>query len=250
VADQSTGAAPLGVTHLRDFMVFEQHVKAARARRGAEVPAEWYEAPTYYHGTATSLLGSGVDLAAPTWTEKLDFELELACIVGSGGSNIVAADAEAHIAGLTIFNDWSARDVQRREMAVGLGPSKSKDFAGSVGPRLVQLAELAPYRVEAGRWRLEMVARINGCEVTRGNAVDMRWSFAEIIEHASRDCALMDGELLGSGTVGGGCLLELGPGARPGADGVPGSDGHDWLQPGDLVELEIEHIGVLATRIA
>ncbi len=240
---------PLGITHVRDFMAFEDHVRNARARRGATVPDEWYLGPTYYHGTATTLVGDGAVVPHPTWTTRLDFELELACVIGEGAANIDAAGAERHIAGLTIFNDLSARDLQRREMAVGLGPSKSKDFAGAVGPRLVPLDELLEVREGPGRWNLAMRARINGCEVSHGTAATMRWSFAELIEHASRDCPLMPGELLGAGTVGGGCLLELGPGARPGPDGIPGSDGHDWLQPGDVVELEVDRIGTLTTTI-
>jgi fumarylacetoacetate (FAA) hydrolase len=225
------------ITSIRDFMAFEAHVRNARARRGAEVPPEWYEGPTYYHGTPHTILRHEEPLVKPDWTRKLDFELELACIIGTPGVDIAVEDAERHIAGFTIMNDWSARDVQRREMAVGLGPSKSKDFASSFGPGMVPLGDLAGVTIEPGRYDLTMVARIDGVEVSRGNAKDMNWTFSELIAHASVRSPLEAGALLASGTVGGGCLLELGP------------EVHAWLEPGNVVELEIERIGVLRTPI-
>ena len=225
------------IVSIRDFMVFEQHVRTARARRGAEVPAEWYEAPTFYYSNPRTLFGHGSDVPRPAYTQKLDFELEIACVLDSGGVDLTVEQAEACIAGLCIFNDWSARDVQRQEMAVGLGPSKAKDFAQSLGPHLVPLAELAERRVGPGKYDLAMQARINGVQVSAGNARDMRWGFAELVAHASQTVPLVAGEVFGSGTVGTGCILEL------------GTEVHRWLEPGDEVELEIELLGVLRNRV-
>ncbi|MBC7644938.1 MAG: fumarylacetoacetate hydrolase family protein [Thermoleophilia bacterium] len=227
------------ITSIRDFMVFEQHVKNARGRRGLEVPAEWYEGPTFYFTNCAAgvLFPDGIDVPRPSYTSRLDFELELACVIGTGGRNISVDDAEQHIAGFTIYNDWSARDVQRREMAVGLGPSKGKDFAQSLGPHLVTPEELKQLRVGRGRYACAMTCSINGTVVSAGNARDMRWDFAELIAHASQDVALEPGDVLGSGTVGTGCLLELGP------------DVHRWLEPGDVVAMNIAGIGTLTNRV-
>jgi fumarylacetoacetate (FAA) hydrolase len=221
----------------RDFYAFEAHVRAARARRGLEMVPEWYEAPVFYFSNPGALLGHGEPLAAPRYTAELDFELEVACVIGIGGRDIPAAEAERYIAGYTILNDWSARDVQRREMRVGLGPAKGKDFATSAGPCLVTPDELADRR--AGRaFDLEMTARINGRTVSRGNLGEIHYGFPEMIERASQGAALRPGDLIGTGTVGTGCILELGPDATGG-----------WLGPGDVVELEVERLGVLRTPI-
>jgi fumarylacetoacetate (FAA) hydrolase len=173
----------------------------------------------------------------PAATNELDFELELACVIGRAGRDIPVAGAESHVAGYTIMNDWSARDVQRQEMSVGLGPAKGKDFATSLGPTLVTPDELADRRRPDGRYDLTMIARVNGEEVGRGNAGDIHWTFAQMIERASRDVELQPGDVIGSGTVGGGCLLEL------------GQEIHPWLEPDDEVELEIERIGRLRNRV-
>jgi fumarylacetoacetate (FAA) hydrolase len=218
-------------------MAFEEHVRNARARRGLEVPPEWYEAPTFYFTNHRSLVPSGEPVRRPAYTTRLDFELELACVIGTAGRDIPASRAEAHIAGYTIFNDWSARDVQRREMAVGLGPSKAKDFASTLGPHLATLEELEPWRIAPGRYDLAMSVSINGTPISTGNSSEMRWDFCELIEFASREVELFPGDVIGSGTVGGGCLLELGP------------EVHGWLEPGDEVELAIDGIGVISNRI-
>ncbi len=220
-------------------MVFEEHVRNARARRGLEVPSEWYEAPTFYFtNSAPSVIrGDGDAIARPAYTTMLDVELEIACVIGVGGRNISAADAEAHIAGYTIYNDWSARDVQRREMAVGLGPCKAKDFAQSLGPHMVTAEELEPWRVGPGRFALAMDLIVNGQRIGGGNARDMRWDFCELVEFASQDVALHPGDVLGSGTVGTGCILELGADVQP------------WLVPDDVVELVVEGIGTLRNRV-
>jgi fumarylacetoacetate (FAA) hydrolase len=217
---------------LRDFYAFEEHVATAYRKRGREVPRAWYEVPVFYFGHTGTIAGPDESVQKPAETEELDFELELAWVIGKPGRDIPAAEAWEHVAGLTIMNDWSARDVQRREMSVGLGPAKGKDFATSLGPAVVTLDEVAD-RFDGERHHLTMVARLNGDEVTRGNAGTMYWTFAQMIERASQNVELMPGDVIGSGTVGGGCLLEL------------GTEVHPWLQPGDEVELEIERLGRL-----
>jgi len=217
---------------LRDFYAFEEHVATAYGKRGREVPRAWYQVPVFYFGHTGTIVGPDEAVQKPAETGQLDFELELACVIGEPGRDIPAAEAWEHVAGLTIMNDWSARDVQRQEMSVGLGPAKGKDFATSLGPVLVTLDEVAD-RFDGERHDLAMIARINGDEVARGNARAIYWTFAQMIERASRNVELMPGDVFGSGTVGGGCLLEL------------GTEVHPWLQPGDEVELEIEQLGRL-----
>jgi fumarylacetoacetate (FAA) hydrolase len=245
---------------IRDFYAFEAHVKAARARRGLDMVPEWYELPVFYFSNPNAIYGHGAEIPYPAATNALDFELEVAVVLGRGGRDIPVEEADEYIAGFTIMNDWSARDIQRKEMAVGLGPAKGKDFATSLGPWLVTPDELAdrrepapPRALPAGsplagsaaqgkdsgaprgyHYRLEMVARIDGREVSRGNLADLYWTFAEMIAYASRDCDVYPHEVIGSGTVGTGCLLEL---------GLP------WLQPGQTVELEVERLGVLRNTI-
>ncbi len=221
---------------LRDFYAFEQHVRTANERRGRSVPVAWYEVPVFYFAYPGSIYGPDANVPKPATTNELDFELELACIIGRSGRDIPAEDALSYVAGFTIMNDWSARDIQRQEISVGLGPAKGKDFATSLGPFMVTTEELADRFVD-GRHDLTMIARINGEEVSRGNAKDLHWSFAQMIERASQDVDLLPGDVIGSGTVGGGCLLEL------------GEDVHPWLQPGDEVELEIERLGRLRNTI-
>lgn len=204
---------------VRDFYAFERHVRAARAQRGLEVAPEWYRVPVFYFSNPAALYGPDDEIPYPEETSALDYELEAAAVIGGDG----------RIAGFTIMNDWSARDLQKMEMAVGLGPAKGKDFATSLGPVLVTPDEL-------GELRLEMVARVNGEERSRGNLADMHWSWDRLAEHAGRNTRLVPGDVLGSGTVGTGCILEHGDGR--------------WLQPGDEVELEIEGIGVLRNTVA
>jgi fumarylacetoacetate (FAA) hydrolase len=204
---------------VRDFMAFEEHVATARRQRGAEVPKEWYEIPVFYFSNPAAIFGPGDDVPFPDGTEELDYELECAAIVGADGK----------IGGFTVLNDWSARDLQRAEMRVGLGPAKGKDFATSIGPVLVTPDE---FDGSAG----VMVARVNGEERSRGNLADMYHRWDSLLEHASRNTVLRPGDIIGSGTVGTGCILEHGDGR--------------WLQRGDVVELEIEGIGVLRNRVA
>lgn len=222
----------------RDFYAFEQHVRTAFANRGREVPPEWYRAPVFYYSNPGAIIGPGDDLPYPSYSQQLDFELEIACIISRPGRNIPANQAEQHIFGYTLLNDWSARDEQRWEMKVGLGPAKGKDFATSLGPWIVTPDELsARHAGRPGVYDLAMCARINGVERSSGNWKALHYSFGEMIERASAEVWLQPGDVLGSGTVGSGCLLEITRGRGP------------WLQPGDLVELEAEVLGVLANKI-
>jgi fumarylacetoacetate (FAA) hydrolase len=204
---------------VRDFMAFEQHVANARKLRGAEVPKEWYEIPVFYYSNPTAIFGPDADVPYPEGTEELDYELECAAMIGADGQ----------IGGFTILNDWSARDLQRKEMRAGLGPAKGKDFATSLGPILVTPDE---FDGTSGT----MVARVNGEERSRGNLADMFHSWETIVAHAARNTHLRPGDVLGSGTVGTGCILEHGDGR--------------WLHRGDVVELEVDGIGLLRNRVA
>lgn len=229
----------LRVSSLRDFYAFEAHVKGAYASRSREVPQEWYQFPVFYFSNPHAIFGHEMEVPMPEYTQALDYELEVACIIGKTGTDIKPEEAEAYIFGYTIFNDWSARDVQSLEMRVGLGPAKGKDFASSLGPWIVTPDELADRATgQPGVYDLEMVARINGEERSRGNWKDLYYSFGEMIARASACVHLFPGDVIGSGTVGSGCLLELTCGEGP------------WLKPGDIVELEIERIGVLTNRVA
>jgi len=221
----------------RDFYAFEAHVRAARARRGLEMVPEWYEIPVFYFSNHNALIGHDSEALAPSGSHELDYELELGIVIGEGGRDIPADRAWAHVAGFTIVNDLSARDIQRGEMAVGLGPAKAKDFATAVGP-WVATRDAFVDRISEDRLTLEMMARVNGRELSRGNTASLHHPIPRLIAHASRDAELFPGDLLGTGAVGTGCILELGPENTGG-----------WLKAGDVVELEVERIGVLRTRI-
>lgn len=224
---------------LRDFYAFEQHVKTANQNRGRDVPENWYKFPVFYFSNPNAIFGPDEEIPYPRYTEALDYELEIAAIIGKAGVNIQPEDAPKHIFGYTIFNDWSARDVQREEMKVALGPAKGKDFASSFGPVLATAEEFtAQADGKPGVYHAEMTARVNGEECSRGNFSEMYWSFGQIIARASESVMLYPGDVIGSGTVGTGCLLELTKAQGP------------WLQPGDRVELEIEGIGVLKNRVS
>jgi fumarylacetoacetate (FAA) hydrolase len=223
---------------LRDAYAFETHVKTANRNRGREVPEEWYEFPVFYFTNPTTIFGPGADIHIPRYTQAMDYELEVAAVIGKPGKDIPADKAIEHIFGFTIMNDWSARDVQRKEMKVGLGPAKGKDFATSLGPWIVTPDELAKFATERpGVYKLEMTAKVNGKELSRGNWSDMFFSFGQIVARASEEVELQPGDVIGSGTVGTGCLLELTKAEGP------------WLQQGDVVDLEIEGIGKLVNRV-
>jgi fumarylacetoacetate (FAA) hydrolase len=211
---------------VRDFFAFEEHVATGWRLRGGEIPQAWFEIPVFYFSNPASIHGPGEPVRKPASTQLLDFELEVAAVLGTDGE----------IAGFTLFNDWSARDVQRQEMTVGLGPAKGKDFAISLGPWLVTPDEL---ELRDGRLAVEATVTVNGQELTRSNAVEMHWSWDQIVAHAGRDTRLRPGDVIGSGTLNRGCLLELGP--------LPGTE--RFLEPGDVVELQAEGLGILRTEI-
>ncbi len=230
--------APVQPLSLRDAYAFEQHVRKANENRGRPVPEGWYKFPVFYYTHALSVYGTEAPIPYPRYSQALDYELEIAAVIGRPGINLGAEAAASHIFGFTIFNDWSARDIQREEMKVGLGPAKGKDFASSLGPCIVTLDELAERATgRPGVYDLSMTARVNGEQRSAGNFKDIYWSFGEILARVSEEVPLYPGEVIGSGTVGTGCLLELTRGEGP------------WLKPGDVVELEVERIGILRNSI-
>jgi fumarylacetoacetate (FAA) hydrolase len=195
---------------------------------------QWYEIPVFYFSNPNSVIGHGDVVLPPRLTKELDFELEIALMVGKEAIDLPEDDSALDcICAMTIYNDWSARDLQRQEMAVGLGPAKGKDFANAFGPRWVPIQDLMDTYRE-GRFHLDMRAEINGKEVSRGNAGSMYWTWPQILAHASRDTKLLPGDVIGSGTVGSGCILELTPQKTGG-----------WLQAGDRVVLIVERLGRL-----
>lgn len=210
---------------VRDFSAYEGHVATAWRRRGRDVPPAWYEAPAFYFSNPASIRGPDEPVRRPVVTRELDVELEIAAVVGG----------EAAIAGFTLLADWSARDVQRAEMTIGLGPAKGKDFATSLGPWLVTPDELA---YDEGRLHVEATLHVGGAELTRTRACEQHWTWPQLQAHAARDTRLRPGDVLGSGTLNRGCLLELGP-----------LEGDRWLEPGDVVELRAEGLGTLRTPI-
>jgi 2-keto-4-pentenoate hydratase/2-oxohepta-3-ene-1,7-dioic acid hydratase in catechol pathway len=221
-------AAPLpNPPSLRDFIAFEDHIAATSKRRGQPIPPEWYKIPVYYKGNHRTIIGPQEDLSWPLDTAKLDYELELACVIGRQGRDVSEREAQDYIAGYTIMNDFSARDIQFQEMACRLGPAKGKDFATALGPCLVTPDEIGDLSA------LTMIARVNGEEWSRGRFGTIHWSFSHMIAHVSRGETIYAGDVFGSGTVGGGCGLEM----------------DRYLKPGDVVELEIQPIGVLRTQV-
>lgn len=225
-------------TTLRDGYAFENHVKTANANRGREVPVEWYKFPIFYFTNPNNIFGPDDEIPYPSYTNEMDYELEIAAVISKPGIDIKPVDAPKHIFGYTIFNDWSARDVQREELKVGLGPAKGKDFASALGPCIITPDELNDKTVHrSGVYDLEMIGRINGVERSHGNFKDMYWSFGDLLARASENVTLLPGDVIGSGTVGTGCLLELTKAQGP------------WLNAGDVVELEIERIGVLRNTV-
>jgi 2-keto-4-pentenoate hydratase/2-oxohepta-3-ene-1,7-dioic acid hydratase in catechol pathway len=229
---------------VRDFLTFEEHVDAMRRGldRNPGVPAQWYAAPTFYFGNPYSILGPADDVPVPPGSVELDFELEVAAVIGRAGRDLTPAQARDHIAGYTILNDWSARDLQQAEMTVGLGPCKGKDTATTLGPWLVTPDELDPYRDGQGFLDLELAAYINGEQVGQDRLWHMGWTFEEMVAYASRGTWVRPGDVLASGTCGnGGCLAELW--ARNGRQDPPP------LKPGDVVTLTVQGIGTLSSSV-
>lgn len=238
-------------TSCRDGYAFRQHVAAARRNRKVEMIAEFDQYPIFYFTNHHSVQGPGPVLCMPDHFEKLDFELEVAIVVCKAGRNIKAAEADSYIGGLMIMNDMSARRLQMEEMLLNLGPAKGKDFATCIGPALVTLDELEGFEVPAKEghigknWNLSMTCKVNGVQVSEGNVSQMDWTFAEILERCAYGVNLQPGDVIGSGTVGTGCFLELnGTGKLNNPDYQ-----EQWLQDGDLVEMEITGLGTLVNKI-
>jgi 2-keto-4-pentenoate hydratase/2-oxohepta-3-ene-1,7-dioic acid hydratase in catechol pathway len=219
---------PLRPRRIKDYLTYEQHKKKAMARRGLEMPELWYRMPTYTNRNIMGLADPGEDIVWPAYSKKLDFEFELAAVIGKMGRDIAAADAADYIAGFTIYNDFSARDVQADEGKIGAGVGKSKDFdQGNVlGPCIVTADEIDPANVR-------MILRVNGEEWSRGNSQGMKFSWGQIIENASRGETIYPGDVLAAGTMDGGCCVEL----------------ERWFEPGAVIEMEAEGIGVLRNRV-
>jgi 2-keto-4-pentenoate hydratase/2-oxohepta-3-ene-1,7-dioic acid hydratase in catechol pathway len=235
---------PLAPPTVRDFVAFEEHVEGMVKGGSPEatVPPEWYQAPTFYFTNPYALIGAHDEVAAPANSELLDFELEVAVVVGRDGASLTPEQAREHIFGYTILNDWSARDLQRREMEVKLGPAKGKDFASTLGPWLVTADELETYADSEGFLDLDLRVSVNGTEIGQDLLSNMGWTFADLIAYASRNTVVRAGDVLGSGTCGhGGCLAELW-GRRGRLDPRP-------LQPGDVVEMTVEGIGSIRNRV-
>jgi 2-keto-4-pentenoate hydratase/2-oxohepta-3-ene-1,7-dioic acid hydratase in catechol pathway len=225
---------------VRDFYAFEQHVRTARQRRGLEMDPDWYELPVFYFSNPYAVCGPDTDVAIPPGSAEMDYELEVAAVVGMGGADLDPEQAGRGIAGYCVMNDWSARDIQRREMKLSMGPVKGKDFATSIGPVFVTPDELEDTR-RGTSYALEMTASVNGVEYSRASLADIFWSFGEMLAYASRGTRVETGDIVGSGTCGTGCILELSM--------VHGIDHYPWLQPGDLVELSVERLGTLRNRV-
>jgi 2-keto-4-pentenoate hydratase/2-oxohepta-3-ene-1,7-dioic acid hydratase in catechol pathway len=228
------------VPSVRDFYAFEQHVRTARRRRGLDMHDDWYELPVFYFSNPAAVIGPGEPVPVPPRSSELDFELEVAVVLGRGGRDVTLDAVDDLVAGFTVMNDWSARDVQRREMQLSMGPVKGKDFATSLGPWLVTRDEFAPGGLREVP-SATMTARVNGVEYSRNDLATLYWSFAEMVVYAAESVALRPGDVIGSGTCGTGCILELAL--------VHGGEKYPWLKPGDEVELEVEGLGVLANPV-
>ena len=238
-------------TSCRDGYAFRQHVAAARRNRKVDMIAEFDQYPIFYFTNHNAIQGPGEIECMPDHFQKLDFELEVAVVIGKKGRNIKAAEADDYIAGYMIMNDMSARALQMEEMVLNLGPAKGKDFSTVIGPWLVTPDELEQYKVEpkanhvGNTYNLKMACRVNGVEVSSGNTADMDWTFAEIIERCAYGVDILPGDVIGSGTVGTGCFLELN------GTGLLNDPNYkvQWLQPGDTVEMDITGLGSLTNII-
>ncbi len=243
--DQARLLLPYKPASVRDFVTFESHVEGVRRSvDGASgVPEAWYDAPTFYFTNPHALYGPGEPVPRPATCRALDFELEVGAVLGRGGSSLTEAEATEAIFGYTVVNDWSARDLQSREMTVGLGPAKGKDFATSLGPWIVTADELADRHDANGFLDLDCRVSVNGQAVGQDRLAHMHWTFPQMVAYASRDSVVLAGDLLASGTTGGGgCLAELW--------GRRGERTPPPLEPGDEVVLTVEGIGTLAGSVA
>jgi 2-keto-4-pentenoate hydratase/2-oxohepta-3-ene-1,7-dioic acid hydratase in catechol pathway len=234
--------APIQPPTIRDFSVFEQHIEGVikDANPQATVPPVWYESPFCYFSNPHALTGPGDEIPVPPGCRRLDLELEVAAVIGRAGRDLSPEEAGDYIGGYTIFNDWSARDLQMAEMRLGLGICKGKDFANTLGPWIVTADELEAHR-DGDRLDLELGAEVNGVALGTDTLANMAWSFPELVSYASRGTWVRPGDVLGSGTCGNGCLLELW--------GRRGADFHPPLGPGDVVSLNVEGIGTLTNPV-
>ncbi len=225
---------------IRDFMAFEQHVATSMGALGKSVSPVWYAQPVFYFTNPAAVFGPYDAVPMAPGCRAFDYEVEVAAIIGQGGCDLSPAQAEESIAGYTIFVDWSARDLQSAEMKVGLGPAKAKDTATSMGPYLVTPDELEPFRTTRG-FDLGMTATVNGVEYSSGMWSALYWTFPQMIAYASRGTRIRPGDVIGSGTVGTGCILEL--------SGIHGGDEYPWLEPGDEVRVEVDSLGAIDAEI-
>lgn len=225
---------------VRDFMAFEEHAVTALSTLGLQLHPNWYQFPAFYFSNPAAVIGPLDPVPMPPGCSALDFELEIAAVVGRTASDLTPDEADAAIAGYTVMCDWSARDVQLEETPVGLGPVKAKDTATTLGPMLVTPDEIASRRTGRG-YDLAMSASVNGRAYSSGTWSTIYWSFGEMLAYASRGTTLRPGDVMGSGTVGTGCIVELA--------GVHGRDAYPWLQVGDEVTLEVEELGSLAMTV-
>jgi fumarylacetoacetate (FAA) hydrolase len=237
-ADLAFGPPILRPTSLRDFYAFERHVATMWARRGQPVPETWYRLPIFYFSNVSEIRGREDPVWAPRASKELDYELEVAALIDTPVRDVDADRGEEAIGGYMILNDWSARDLQREETTVRLGPAKGKDFASTLGPWLVTPDELADKRAGKG-YALVATAEVNGRELSRGTWADIHFSFGDMIARASADVGLGAGEVIASGTVGNCCLLEVGEESGFGR----------YLEPGDRVALKVERLGELTTPV-
>lgn len=233
--------APIPVpASVRDFMAFEEHVRNGGRHFGHDPDPFWYANPVFYFSNPAAILGARDAVEISPGSAAFDYELEIGAVVSKAGRDLDPAEAESHLGGFFVFCDWSARDLQRAEMAVHLGPVKGKDGATSLGPYLVTPDELAGHRKGHG-FDLEMSVSVNGACWSHNSCASMHWSFGELLAYASRGTEVRPGDVIGSGTVGTGCIMEL--------QALHGADTYHWLQPGDEVRLEIELLGEIETRI-
>jgi 2-keto-4-pentenoate hydratase/2-oxohepta-3-ene-1,7-dioic acid hydratase in catechol pathway len=222
----------------RDYISFEQHLLNASSKFGHKVAPEWYEMPIFYFTNHQAVYGPGADIPRPSGETRLDYELEMGCVLGKKGTNIRAEDAEDYIFGYTIFNDFTARAIQAREMRCNLGPAKGKDFANVIGPYLLTKDEMETYRDDTGRFNVRMQSRINGQLIADGNFNTIHYTFGQMMARASENnVSLYPGDIIGSGTVGWGSLIET------------NFEAHRALEPGDVIELEIGGLGMLRNQI-